>query len=86
MRVVYKFPLMFGQQTILMQAGAKLLHAAAQHGRWMLWAEIDPEAPLAGRMIGFVGTGDRAIEPGWQHITTVLDGDFVWHVYDAGEC
>ena len=85
MRVIYKYPLV--ESFIKMKKGAQILHADIQHGRVCLWALVDPNAKDVLREIGVLQTESRvddAVE-GHNHIGTILDGSFVWHVFDAGE-
>lgn len=73
-------------QIMAMQGGAQLLHVAFQNGTLMLWAKVNPEAPIVGRTIYIYGTGHE-IDPSKpaRYVGTALQEYFVWHVFDGGE-
>jgi hypothetical protein len=82
------------EQIIGMPGGAQLLHVAFQDNDLMLWAKVNPEAPIVGRTIYIYGIGHE-IDPskparyvGTAFQKTFSDGleaAFVWHVFDGGE-
>jgi hypothetical protein len=73
----------------------KPLHAAMQIGTLMLWVEWDVEiaayepnpAPVAPALhtleVVAVRTGG-SVPPGYTHLSTVLVGQVVWHIYTKG--
>ena len=64
-------------------AGAKFLDAQNQDGQLCLWFLCDPDAKETPRTFRIVGTGKTAPEgiEHWEHIGTVQDPPFVWHVF-----
>lgn len=84
---VWKFQLRLGDQDIIsMPKGARLLHVAMQHHSLCVWALVDPVAPLVRRGFRIAGTGHPIDGNDCKnHVSTVFDGPFVWHVFDIGE-
>jgi hypothetical protein len=83
---VWKFPLSLAldEQEIAMPVSAKILTMQMQHGSPMLWALVDPSAPISYRRVRIAGTGhlikqDRA----WEYVATfqMHGGDLVFHVF-----
>lgn len=82
-------------QRVKMPAGARLLHVQAQdvggpHAvpQPMLWAQVDPNAPVVDRLIVVVGTGQAAPDPDPDdavYVGTAICGQIVLHVFDGGE-
>lgn len=82
---VWKYPLKgTGEQTIEMPSGSRILHIAMQHNRVRLWALVDPEMPMVGRVLRIYGTGHEMPDvPGFYWGTFMVDdGDFVFHVFE----
>lgn len=90
-RVVYKYTeLLEFTVTVALPVGARILRVetakSRSQGRTALvfWAEVDSDAPTEQRRFTVLGTGhsipdDVALE----HVATVMDGHFVWHVYEV---
>jgi hypothetical protein len=73
--------------TLSMPAGAEVIHADIQRGEFCLWAIIpDQSAEKENRYFLIAPTGgpgdSRVIKK--NHITTFLDGMYVWHVFEVG--
>lgn len=68
-----------------MPKDAKILSVAMQAGQLCLWALVEPRAELTMRAIRVIGTGwDLADDiKKAAFIGTVLDGAFVWHVFEV---
>lgn len=60
------------------------LHLAVQHGEIHLWAAVDPAGSEVPTEFRLVGTGGK-VELDWHHLGTVLDGDYVWHIFSASQ-
>lgn len=74
--------------TIEMPHNARILpHAApGPDGRSLLiWAEVDPEAPINERRFLVIGTGNPIPPIPCHYIATTVAPPFVWHLYDAGD-
>lgn len=91
--VIWKFPLEFTvhPQVIAMPEGARILTVQMQRAVPCLWAMVDPIARRTSRHILIVGTGAEIAEhlaPVYRYIGTfqMVDGAFVWHVFELQEC
>lgn len=83
MRTIWKFPLAITEhQWISMPEGAEPIVVAMQDGALCLWAIVRDDAPREQRAFRVVVTGGPAP---WilktQHIGTVIDDGFVWHIF-----
>lgn len=82
MITVWKYPIeITDEQEIEMPSGAIILHAGLDPtGQPCVWAQLDPNRPLERRKIYVAGTGGPM---SWyhDHISTFVDGSFVWHVF-----
>lgn len=58
----------------------RLLHLAVQHGDIHVWAAVDPRTSEAFTVFHLAGTGAE-IDTSWHHMGTVVDGDYVWHIF-----
>ena len=88
-RVVWKFPVGLQSATsieLLALARVVLAGLDPATGGPAIWVELDPEAPRANRRFLIYGTG-QPIEgdggyPSDIHVGSIIDRDFVWHVYE----
>ena len=84
--VIWKFSL--GptiDHTLSMPRGAEVLHADVQDGEFYLWALVDPAEELEDRHFIIAptgGPGDDRISKA-NHISTIMDGRYVWHVFEV---
>ena len=84
MRRVYKYPIQLSDMVELsMPAGARVLLVAAQHGVGTMWAEVDDLALYEVRRFRIFGTGHAIPDDSLIHVGSFLDGDFVWHLFEA---
>jgi hypothetical protein len=82
--VIYKYDLGgLDHRKVLMPQGARVLSCGKQGNSIMVWAVVDSAAPTVIRRFFVTWTG-RLIEEG-SFIGTILDGPYVWHVFDHGE-
>lgn len=69
--------------------GARILRVetakSRSQGRTSLvfWAEVDRDAPTEQRRFAVLGTGQPIPHIALEHVATVRDGYFVWHVYEV---
>ena len=91
MAVIWKFPIQCNakpgwpyQIRVEMPEGAKILCVMNQtNGDGVcLWAEVNQYAQRVTRVILCVGTGCGEVPIDATYIGSVLDGDYVWHLYD----
>jgi hypothetical protein len=82
---VWKFEVAAGDVVrVPMPAGARVLHVGTQRPRHLcVWAEVDGLAGLVERRFLVRGTGHPLPADRGPHLGTVIDGPFVWHVYEA---
>lgn len=84
-RQVWKHPLVLTetpQKIALRGAEAGIVHFAVGTGGFHVWAEEEPESPEEQtRTVVIVGTG-WDIPEGYAHRGTILDGPYVWHLYE----
>lgn len=69
---------------IKMPKGARILSVGTQRERHIcLWALVDTSAPDVARTLYVRGTGHEVVPKIAQHyLGTVMDGQFVWHVFE----
>lgn len=88
-RTIWKFPITVGGITpINIPVGAQVRLAALDpaSGAPAIWIELDPEAPMINRRFVIYGTGHEIEGDGGSpsdlHVGSLIDGDFVWHIYE----
>lgn len=81
---VWKFPLRWGEVSVLMPKHARIIHVAlGQDGKYpTLWAIVSPDAETETRSFAVVGTG-QPLPKHCIHAGTLIDGEFVWHVFET---
>lgn len=85
MKTIWKYPLDVKiNQTIELRVGAKIICCKMQSHQLMLWAEFDTEVERTEtRTIMIVGTGHPINATAYKYIESVLDGSYVWHIYEV---
>lgn len=81
------------EQIVAMPEGAQILKHAeciADRQRHVItiWAVIPDrgvETVMRQRFLRIIGTGNALPEQLGEHVATVRDGTFIWHVFDVGE-
>ena len=63
-----------------MPVGAQVLSAGMQNGVLVGWAKVDTDMPLEEVSFSVYGTG-HLMPPDGVFITTIFDGELVWHVF-----
>lgn len=83
MRTIHKYRIN-DIDVIAIPKGAKVLHAGIQSSAMTIWAEVDTEEKeLEKRQFMIFGTGHTMPNNGrLNHISSVQDDVFVWHVYE----
>ena len=83
---IYKYPLEISGgdlQTVMMPAGAQLLHFGVQRGVLCVWAKVVLDFTPTPRQFRVFGTGwELGINCG-QHRGTAFAGPYVWHVFEV---
>ena len=87
MRTVYKYKLNVHPPyppitKIALPLRATPIHAARFNGELVVWIELDTSDPVESEAtFVIVGTG-RALPAGdYEYATTVIDGEYVWHIF-----
>lgn len=86
MNTIWKYKIdVVGTQKINMPLDAEILSVQVQKNSPCLWARVDPDAVLVGRLFITHGTGHVVPETTGDHIGTYQldDGDSVMHVFEA---
>lgn len=69
------------RQTLTLPLSSQPLTAQLQSDQICLWTEVWTfDQPAKEFTIAIVGTG-RDLPPGFTYVSTVQQGDFVWHIY-----
>ena len=85
-KTVYKYKLDSFDCVLEVPKGLTPLRVDQQYGNIILWALVDPEAPLISRRFKVIGTGKPITITGHEKfLGTVFQGHLVWHVFDLGE-
>ena len=66
---------------VSVKVGARPLCVGMHSGICCVWAEVEPEAPEINVTFFSVGTGHGVVPGRNTYLGTVIDGDYVWHVY-----
>jgi len=86
MKTIYKYDLPMENRAIIpMPEGATILKVGVQHNKPVLWALVDPDAPVTDRIFFVFGTGHSfdLVEPFIYNGTLILhDETFVGHVFE----
>jgi len=80
MRTVWKFPVVFGPNTINAPDLQEIVHFAAQEEHLFVWAIVDTEGPYYSKRVTVTWTGTET--PVASHIGSVQDGPYVWHAWE----
>lgn len=85
-RTIYKYQLKIEEEQMLaLPHHAEILSVQVQGTNVYLWALVDPEQPIAKRVIWCYGTGmpfpEERYAPPKKHLATVQQGVLVWHFF-----
>ncbi len=83
-KTIFKYQLStVDRQDVRMPMGARILTALVQNGVVCVWAEVDGVTEgMEPRTIWIVGTGNPMPGVALSYINSVMQGPFVWHVYE----
>lgn len=87
MKTVWKFPVSRASITridIPFDAKIALVGLDPATGGVAIWVQLEKTAEKETRRFRVYGTG-QDIEPDDRHVGSVIDRDFVWHVYEMVE-
>ena len=89
MQTIYKYQFSVADTvTLLLPDGASIVKIGLQDnepgfGRLVLWAIVNTEHPKVPYTIYCRGTGRPMPEQAGKYMDSVMDGPFVWHVFDS---
>lgn len=84
MKTIYKYRIeRTDRQLITLPVDARIIHVGLQDNELHLWAEVSTEGMSEQRTIYIRGTGHPLTGTEGRHLGTVMDGLFVWHIYEA---
>lgn len=66
----------------IMPIGAKLLTIKRQNKKPYVWSLVDQIDNFETRIFKVYNTGEDMDNTARNYITTLFDGDFVWHVFE----
>ena len=82
MRIVCKYSMVFGYNNITLPLESEIIHVGEQYGQLHIWVEQDPTRPFVQREFNVYATGQYIYNNNEMHVSTVMVGDFVWHLYE----
>lgn len=88
MRTIFKYELeVTDLQEVPMVKDAEILTVMVQRDIPCVWAIVDPQKPIASRLIAIVGTGNQCKYNAYGYIGSfqLMEGGFVGHVFDLKE-
>ena len=83
MKTIYKYQIPMSGIVVL-PAEYKILKFGIQQETICLWALVDSETERIAKEFVVVGTGwnlDDKLDDRWQHMETLFENGFVWHVF-----
>jgi hypothetical protein len=69
------------QQCLYVPAGGQPLFAAMQNDKLCIWFLVMPKAIPMTFQVRIHGTGQPIDTIGFTYLSSVLDGQFAWHVF-----
>ena len=87
-RAVWKYPLdLASSQTLALPVGAEIIHVGIDRFNAIcMWATVNPKVTnTEHRVFNIVGTGAVELTDAMTHVGSVVQGDFVWHVFETSE-
>lgn len=80
---IFKYPIGIEDiQTVRVRANPKVIHVGMDPGGQLcIWAEVDRDSPETSHVVHVYGTGHPLRDNRGNHLGSVLDDQFVWHVY-----
>lgn len=79
-KIIYKYQI--DRDLLELPIGYKILSIQLQNNKMTLWAEIDPlEENLVEVNLIFIGTGVNFDNSDKEYVTTIQEGNLVWHCY-----
>ena len=85
MKKIYKYQIAITDEIYLsMPKGAQVLSVQVQHDIPVIWALVDPDAPVVERHFHLEATGHQLPDLMGRFIGTIqiLEGDLVFHLFE----
>lgn len=85
MRTIHKQALnIISEQSLSLPSDAKIRSIQVQQDTICIWYEFEPNIERLDikRTFLIIGTGHKFNEQNLEYIGTVLNGPFVWHIYE----
>ena len=84
MKTIWKYALDLDRGLAFdMPKDAEILDVQLQDTNPVMWAVVDPDAPLERRQFAIVGTGGPITFDAYEHVATYQDGPDVWHILEV---
>lgn len=85
MLTIHKFELFrVDSQSVYMPDGAEVISAGLDpQGRLSIWAAVDTSSNMVARCFYVFGTGNPIIQAPMEFVATVVENEFVWHIFEA---
>lgn len=68
--------------TVPLPDGAVILDVQMQRAKLCLWARVNPNCEVVPRTFAIYGTGRPMFDVEQEHVATIQDGAFVWHIFE----
>ncbi len=83
MSVIWKYPVPIQDRfDLTLPKGAKILTIQIQYDQLQLWALVNPGADQETRHFRLTETGHPIIKTNLVYISTVQQGQYVWHIFE----
>lgn len=85
MKTIWKYEVGLGQTTITIPVGSIIVSAGLDPatGGLAVWAEVESDSPTETLEITVAGTGKK--RPRGSFVGSVMQGPFMWHIYEGVE-
>ena len=90
MRTIYKYDIsgvFGGDVSVVMPKRSKVLSVQYQGTSLCVWAAVRTGFEVGWRKFSVFGTGQEVPDRylGWEHVGTVQQGSYVWHIFASPE-
>jgi len=87
MKRIYKYLIGVGAtQTVYTYKNAVVLHAGLDpHGRLAVWMLVNTKNPMTEITFNVYGTGLDLPQPEGNYVGSILDGEYIWHVFKMND-
>jgi len=82
-KVVWKYALAAGKNTLYIPEDCKFLHVDVQDGKPHIWVLVDHTKRYSEICVFLAATGEHLPENVGHHVGTFLVNEFVFHVFEV---